>query len=269
MSKHKPALPERLYCRLADAAQFLGCSADDLLHYGACGYLEIIAAANDVWAQKHLFDELEDGTPFSSPSDIPTQAFGFFSLSAVKLACIERSGECRVSGAMNAYMLTRSGLLAGISELFEDDDCRHGGEQPSEFFTISARHPDQENLSEQEHLSDDSIKVVAADLWVRTEELRRFQKEGSSHVLDEPELPPDNKKPHGNTENNARNRESVLMAAIAVKTKFPDQCGTYRDWAETIDAKAPLFWPETGSPPLKPETIERLLGESHKPINGK
>ena len=267
MSKHKPALPERLYYRLADAAQILGCSADDLLHYGACGYLEIIAAANDVWAQKHLFDELEDGTPFSSPSDIPTQAFDFFSLSAVKLTCIERSGECRVSGAMNAYMLTRAGLLAGISELLEDDDCRHGREQPSEFFTISPRHPDRENLSEQEHLSDDSIKVVATDLWVRTDELRRFQKEGSSHVRADPELPLNFKKPHGNAEKHALNREAVLRAAMAVKANFPDLCKTIRDWAKAIDEKARLFWPD-GEPPLKLDTIERLIGESLKLPDG-
>ena len=164
MSKHKPALPERLYYRLADAAQLLGCSADDLLHYGGCGYLEIVAAANDIWVQKHLFDELEDGTPFSSPSDIPTQAFDFFSLSAMKIARIERGGECRVSGAMNAYMLTQAGLLAGIPDHLENNGCRHGEAEPSEFFTISVCNPDRDNVSEQEHLSDDSVKVVAADL---------------------------------------------------------------------------------------------------------
>ena len=89
--------------------------------------------------------------------------------------------------------------------------CRHGGEQPSEFFTISARHPDQENLSEQEHLSEDSIKVVAADLWVRTEELRRFQKEGSSHIRTDPPMPDVQEKPIGTTE---RNKTLVIIAAL-------------------------------------------------------
>ncbi|MFO1384763.1 MAG: hypothetical protein U1F55_01005 [Chitinivorax sp.] len=61
MSKHKPALPERLYYRLADAANYLGCSADDLLHYGACGYLEICASADSI-AQGLLFDTPADYT---------------------------------------------------------------------------------------------------------------------------------------------------------------------------------------------------------------
>lgn len=118
-------------------------------------------------------------------------------------------------------------------------------------------------------IGDDSPVIVMADLWVRTEELRRFQKEGSSHVRTDPELPLNFKKPHGNAENHARNREAVLRAAIAVKANSPDLCGkTNRDWAKAIDEKALLFWPD-GEPPLKLETIERLLGECLKLPDGK
>lgn len=51
------------------------------------------------------------------------------------------------------------------------DDSRPG------VFALSVTPP-----SKGEMLSGDPVRVTASDLWVRTEELRRFQKEGSSHV---------------------------------------------------------------------------------------
>ncbi len=38
------------------------------------------------------------------------------------------------------------------------------------------------------------------------------------------DLPKPNKQPYGSTESNAKKRELVLGAAIAVLSKFPDQC---------------------------------------------
>ena len=250
MSKHKPALPERLYYRLADAANYLGCSADDLLHYGACGYIELCASSNQAIWLKEMFDDDDEGW---GPTQIgETKLASFIGLHRSSVARIEISGSDEIGFAWVAYQRAKGKLLP-ISRSVEHF-------APT-YFDICLGDPSGANGI--------YLDVSPANLWVRTEELRRFQAEQSSHVIDDPELPPDNKKPHGNAEKNARNRESVLRAAMAVKANFPDQCGTYRDWAETIDAKAPFFWPETGSPPLKPETIERLLSECHKLPDGK
>ena len=53
----------------------------------------------------------------------------------------------------------------------------------------------------------------------------------------------------------------MLKAAIYCLKNFPVQCEkSNREWAKTIDEKARLFWPSTNEPPLKLDTIERLLG---------
>ena len=137
-----------------------------------------------------------------------------------------------------------------------EDDSRPG------VFALSVTPPSKGGV-----LSGDPARVAVSDLWVRADELRRFQNEGSSHVRTDPELPLNFKKPHGNAEKHALNREAVLKAAIAVKANFPDLCKTIRDWAKAIDEKARLFWPD-GEPPLKLDTIERLIGESLKLPDG-
>ncbi len=272
MSKHKPALPERLYYRLADAAQFLECSSDDLLHYGACGYLEICAAADDLFAQGIGWDELagEDngdgkGGIVSFPASRVFRWFDLFALSARQIGGIEKFSECKCSSSLALYRLTNGGLLHvaidGIAQsgpLPIDEKCVF----PDSRFDISASPPVDGQLF------GEPIRVTATDLWVRTEELRRFQNEGSSHVRTDPELPLNYKKPHGNAENHARNREAVLRVAIAVKANFPDLCKTNRSWANAIDERAWRFWPE-GEPPLALDTIERLLGDCMKLPDGK
>ncbi|MCG9729162.1 hypothetical protein L1D44_04795 [Shewanella sp. Isolate13] len=69
---------------------------------------------------------------------------------------------------------------------------------------------------------------------------------------------------HGNTARNASAREEVLQFALYLLKKFPDQCTTIPQWAELIDEKAPLKWPETGVPPLARATVEKLLRKSIK-----
>ena len=76
-----------------------------------------------------------------------------------------------------------------------------------------------------------------------------------------------NKKPHGNTESNANNRELVLGAAVAVLSAFPDQCRT-KDLtkvqaskvAKLIDQKSTILF-ESGEPPLTENTISRIISE--------
>lgn len=275
MSKHKPALPERLYYRLADAAQILGCSADDLLHYGACGYLEVCAAADDLFAQGIDWDELagEDkgdgkGEIVSFPVSRVFRWFDLFALSARQIGGIEKFSECECSSSVALYRLTDGVLLpvtivGGVAQAGAPSSTDESI-FPNSYFDLSESPPVNGQLL------GEPIKITASDLWVRTEELRRFQKEGSSHVRTDPELPLNFKKPHGNAERFACNRESVLKAALYVKANFPDLCGaTNTKWAEAIDAKAPLFWPETGCPPLKTDAIERLLGECLKLPDGK
>ena len=76
-------------------------------------------------------------------------------------------------------------------------------------------------------------------------------------------------KEHGNTEYISKRRLNVLTAACQVKIHFPDcienkpaSNWAATDWAEALDAKAPLFWPETGKPPLEHSVIVDLLRDA-------
>ncbi len=273
MSKHKPALPERLYYRLADAANYLGCSTDDLLHLGVCGYLEILASVDFQIAVGSVFDQSRAESIFATEQFV---SFDFFAFSRIGLKEMERTGEARASGARNLYLSVGSKLRKAVPTSGGKVTLReetHDSQFPGDYFSwVFLDGAEKSTIGDSVYFDEEGshlkeLKITPENLWVRTKELRRFEKEGSSHVLDEPELPPDNKKPHGNAENNARNREAVLKAAIAVKANFPDLCKTNRDWAKAIDEKARLFWPE-GEPPLKLDTIERLIGESLKLPDG-
>lgn len=215
MSKHKPALPERLYYRLADAAQLLGCSADDLLHYGGCGYLEILASADDLFASGFSWEEVavEDkgdgkGGIVSFPHSRVFRWFDFFALSARQVGGIEKFSECECTTSRAIYRLA-GGELLPVN--LKGDTVQAGtvviedGEFLSDYFDLSASPP----VGGQ--LFGEPIKVTASDLWVRAEELRRFQKEGSSHVRTDPPMPDIQEKPIGQTE---RNKTLAIIAAL-------------------------------------------------------
>jgi hypothetical protein len=213
MSKHKPALPERLYYRLADAAEWLTkqgnkCTADDLLHFGACGYLEICASADNLFAQGLLFDTPADytegrikGEPQFSPGGGVFGLFDFFAVSAWKIGLIERLTECKCDSSAFIYRRSTKGLLqvAFDGRNQREDDSRPG------VFALSVTPP-----SKGEMLSGDPARVTVSDLWVRTEELRRFQIERSTNVRVDSGLQ-GYEKPIGPTE---RNKMLAIIAAL-------------------------------------------------------
>ena len=269
MSKQKPALPARLYYRLADAAKLLGCSADDLLHYGACGYLELMASVDEISASLFEFSPGEELAYREAGLIVPKCNFIIPLLR--NLIEIERKGVSIVGEARAVLDLWKGGVRfclpeeITLAELLDNDDP----ELPLYLFYLGI-DGGLTSGEESNTWKACDVEISCSDLWVRTRELERFGLEGASHVRVDPELPLNHKKPHGNAENHARNREAVLRAAIAVKEKFPDLCGeTNRDWAKAIDEKALLFWPDTGEPPLTLDTIERLLGDCLKLPNGK
>lgn len=95
----------------------------------------------------------------------------------------------------------------------------------------------------------------------------------SRQIIFEQEYVSDNKEQlaasrnteHGNTKIFSAKREEILGAAMTILSKWPDQCKNSSGKIQAtklrtlIEEKALLFWPETGSPPLKTEPIEKLL----------
>lgn len=80
------------------------------------------------------------------------------------------------------------------------------------------------------------------------------------------------KKKHGNAVVNAAVREQILGAALAILAKYPDECR----WggriaggriAKIMDRKAPIWWPNEGSPPLEASTIADQLNNYLKTLD--
>jgi hypothetical protein len=111
---------------------------------------------------------------------------------------------------------------------------------------------------------EDSILVV------RTDALREFEQLISDSEVEHNKTT----KSNGYKERHAQNREQVLGAAFAVLAKWPDECRDARGEpvaskiANLIEAKANLFWPNTG-PPLAVDSIADHLRDWIKKVNNR
>lgn len=209
MSKHKPALPERLYYRLADAAQIVGCSRDDLLHYGARGYLEVITRSPYCWARGNEFD-YDEGLPFFTTQ--PYVGFHFCALFPRVLCEIEVNGVALYDSARDLYKFVNGRLSRGMSEngfVHFPAEVATRNPESAFYWIISKERVDVAMPLDQRGFHD--IEVRMDDLWVRAEELRRFQIDGSSHVQSDPPMSDIQEKPIGPTE---RNKMLAIMAAL-------------------------------------------------------
>jgi hypothetical protein len=68
-----------------------------------------------------------------------------------------------------------------------------------------------------------------------------------------------NSSTHGNSTRFGDDREEVLEFALYCLMYFREQCETIPKFAETIDEKSGLKWPNDGKPPLSRATIEKRL----------
>lgn len=106
-------------------------------------------------------------------------------------------------------------------------------------------------------LPDDSYFVI------RTHNLMAFEQALQNSSSDQSGKSA--QKTHGNTESNAKKREEILGAALAVLAKWPEDCqaGNGKIQAtkirDLIENKGYLFWLEDGEPPLKTSEIEKLI----------
>lgn len=174
MSKHKPALPERLYYRLADAAQYLGCSADDLLHYGAMAQMVLHTTSsreavkwlrarrvyNDQFDPFDTFDSEEEkfapttysGPELSTPDRLkflPARLFCFVPLGLTHCLELELRGKTTLTEASRFVTQTGKAILPGafIPGLSADDQG------------VSASF-----IFEPAEISTDDVYVFAADI---------------------------------------------------------------------------------------------------------
>jgi len=76
-----------------------------------------------------------------------------------------------------------------------------------------------------------------------------------------------NVKIHGNSLRFSTQRQEVIGAALSCLAQFPEHCTNSQgkivvsQLADIVSAKAPLFWRETGEPPLSDRNIRTLLSK--------
>lgn len=179
-----------------------------------------------------------------------------------KLLEFDEEGEISNQNSLFPLSLNRY-LFVGVDDLIEID--RSGEIEAFIFF----------DESEDMLVFEKSLTIKSEHLRIVDDERRRFEAElsGEQPNIDNPMSPSEQiKKPHGNSENNAKKREQILGAALSVVASFSSLCtnntGKYEATkiAAMIDEKSLLFWPETGEPPLARETIERLISSHLKKI---
>ncbi|HHK8039553.1 TPA: hypothetical protein ACQVHY_004777, partial [Serratia marcescens] len=67
-------------------------------------------------------------------------------------------------------------------------------------------------------------------------------------------------------ERHAANRERVLLAAISLYKRFPDECSKNSSrWGSLLWDKRFEYWGEVGGAPLSKDEIIRLLRKAVKP----
>lgn len=256
-------LLDRKYFRLRKAAEILNCDADELLHLGVTGDLEIMSPV--VHGGEFEFRDL-----YSDEVQVPfVHDFGpgdRVVLTAYDLAHIEGVGwtipNCFYN-PLEVEQLIMNWRAGDRSVITNDDHLSVVGAMATQLW-VAINTP---GIGVE--------KTTIEHLFISHEELDRIQKGGplsemaierkrQGNSLGVPRIR------HGNEEHNASTREEVLKFAIYCKAKWPEECKnpggkeTNRAWAEIIDEKSGLAWPADNAPPLSRDTIERLLGEALK-----
>lgn len=296
-------LEERGYHRIQSAATQLGCAADDLLHLGVHGGVDILAPV--VVSGRYQWPISGEGFPeidkpfvrefgptdrvFLSRRDLAhMEALGwviprsFFA--PVEARQVVDDHHITVAEALELQNQSRSRLLN--AEVLSDIRARAMAEQLEQG---ADEDESQRAFEAMERMLSRPPDEFDADLV----DLRQMVYDSAWHVVDAPRkhlekttiehlfIPNDELRrlleggsrvsrkvtgiasDNGHTERHAAKREQVLQAAIYCQAQWPEQCSDGSKWAEVIDEKAPLFW-ESGVPPLGRAKIESLLRKAIK-----
>jgi hypothetical protein len=282
------ALPHLLpleYCRIDRAARLLGCEVEDIIHWGVIGAIDLGYKLTNMRGGLIVDDEQFTNSPDVKEWFSSGDFFAHKQLSMYASFAVDMENSLAVKGAADSSAFSFSGEASGIwfisgteiEFVFENG----GFDISQELSMVMAAHSHDYGLCPMfaAMLEGDEIyRLSASNLVITRHCLLKLQRsiatgEVLPNILNSAELAQRARKqeatikagpPHHSAERHATNREAVLKAALYCKEYFPEQCKTYRDWAYTIDQKAPLFWPKTGIPPLSRARIERLLGEAYK-----
>lgn len=208
-NKANKTLPPRSYYRLNQAAEMLGCTNDDLVHYGATARLELIVAirSNEIFALPINRNAGDEGLPFDSPDwlVVPRKALRF-------VECFD-SVECADFYAGYNSIL-KTGLLQRSTPDSYQGDNKSG-------WTYQTRENSTYKIA--------PITITRSSLFVTSDEISRFKhglpaSDEQIHALQEFEKPLPKQK-----ENNLH----AVVAALA-RLYIGNDCSKPYEAAEAI-----------------------------------
>ena len=279
------------YCRLNRAIQLIGCEKEDIIHWAVIGAIELGIKFDNYTCnleceiinrfkhekndslEKTIVIERENkalellGALERTHSLSKHSLFSTFKYDNPPILVHSSGGDCnlQVKGMANGIWKVSRLILQKLENYNEWSMKRE-----------MLVHPLQAQLDMSLYIKLRIDTISIDDLWIVRSDLIKIH----NHIISGYEMPSINndqalaekyseqertsknsKKSIVQQERHAIAREEVLKAAIYCLKNFPVQCEkSNREWAKTIDEKARLFWTSTNEPPLKLDTIERLLG---------
>lgn len=158
-------LPEKLYYKLAEAATWLtseglACAPSDILDLGSRGYLELVARLDGVFGQCDFFDD----SSYEPVGYTPIfELHGFVALRRFEVERIEYTGQCSISASESLYII---GEFPPGNRLSEEQSLM-----------ISQSNADNDGI-----LQAHPVSIAIEDLYIRTEELKRFLNDKDDHI---------------------------------------------------------------------------------------
>lgn len=269
------------YCRLARAAELLGCSVSDLIHFGETERATIYVLLNDETATSvhfpkytnaypHHLEQLENGKViFNSHTYMRPFSLGVFEKSMngdLQLEEPEEPEDLR-AGICGLWQLPPY-ILSDISD----------GKLPDiEYLCVRLSAVTSDGDFAYADVRDWDFVPTVNDMYIKQADMLRIYESFNDDGNKKPLLR-GNKSPieqeaqarpsvtsnlaHAQAERHAAKREVILTAAIHAKHRWPDECGnTPKSWTKAIyDHEIELFrTTNDGVIPLSLERIELIL----------
>lgn len=277
------------YFRISKAAELLGCTAEELLHLGVNYQIEIMAPVFSEGIYKWAIEPESVGFPeIIGPVELYFNASDRVLLSREDLAKIEAIGwaiptffyapskaqefddlllSVSVPAALNKLApkntatISRRKADALISSItFSPTKLL---KSDNELIPIRKEHYYSAWYSDTESIVCPE-KTTISSLFISKKELERLNSGQSMGDANLPRRWPIFREPSKHDERHASKRESILVAAIYCKKKWPEKCKKIPGWVATIENNQELFWTDKDEPLREHGGIMRLLSAAMK-----
>ena len=256
------------YCRIDRAAKIANCEVDDLVHLGANNKIQLSLMLD--MAYSHFYSDMEIDNSNENYRNLPVYNDEFKKITSYSMIYDELLSDDSIFfyDSVDLYSVAY-GSASGLWDIpspelkkielhgFFDEGViltPSGESNFNGFFGCLLPH-------------SKGVKIKVNDLWITKEHIEnilqnnfncadiqnRNEANGSKSIKISKVV----------SERHAKKRETVLVAAIYCKEKYPHECSrSIRSWASCIEQHATEILYKNGDAPLSLDRIERILGKA-------